>query len=251
MSFNLGYPAVTHCLLVETEEGLVLVDSGMGTRDYTNPSSFMDWFMGLNKVPRDMEETAIRQVAALGYAPEDVRHIVLTHMHIDHTGGLPDFPWAKVHVYEEEYQAAMNRRRFSIKERFYSPAHWAHSPDWEMHSLDGEEWFGFDCTPVLRGKAHQVLLVPLAGHSRGHCGVAVKTPDGWLFHCGDAYIRQGQVDPRQPEDPFPGPTKLFGRWLFPPGAVQRLRELKRRHGDEARMFCSHDRDEFSRLRGEG
>ena len=87
MTFKLGFPAVTHCILVETEEGLVLVDSGMGTRDYTNPSRFMDWFMSLNKVPRDMEETAIRQVADLGYGPEDVRHIVLTHMHIDHTGG--------------------------------------------------------------------------------------------------------------------------------------------------------------------
>ena len=117
MSFNLGYPAITHCVLLETEEGLALVDSGLSTRDYTNPSRFMDWFMALNKVPRDMEETAIRQVADLGYAPEDVRHIVLTHMHIDHTGGLPDFPWAKVHVYEAEYQTAIStQNRSRIRE---------------------------------------------------------------------------------------------------------------------------------------
>jgi hypothetical protein len=29
-------------------------------------------------------------------------------------------------------------------------------------------------------------LIPLFGHARGHCGVAVQTESGWLFHVGDA-----------------------------------------------------------------
>src|SRR5215472_6640085 len=33
-------------------------------------------------------ETATRQIACLGYSPKDVRHIVLTHLDLDHTGGL-------------------------------------------------------------------------------------------------------------------------------------------------------------------
>ncbi|WP_223281445.1 MBL fold metallo-hydrolase [Streptomyces antnestii] len=40
----------------------------------------------------DTGETAVRQVAALGYDIEDVRHIVLTHLDLDHAGGLRDFP---------------------------------------------------------------------------------------------------------------------------------------------------------------
>jgi len=61
------------------------------------------FFVALNYVPRDPEETAIRQVVGLGYSPEDVRHMVLTRLHLDHNGGLPDLPWAKVHAFATEY----------------------------------------------------------------------------------------------------------------------------------------------------
>ena len=38
-----------------------------------------------------------------------------------------------------------------------------------------------------------MLLVPLAGHSRGHTGVAIRTGEGWLLHCGDAYFHHGEI----------------------------------------------------------
>ena len=56
-------------------------------------------------MPLNPEQAAMRQVARLGYAPADVRHIVLTHIHFDHCGGLPDFPAASVHVHRREYKA--------------------------------------------------------------------------------------------------------------------------------------------------
>jgi glyoxylase-like metal-dependent hydrolase (beta-lactamase superfamily II) len=57
-------------------------------------------------------------VIGLGYQPQDVRHIVLTHLDLDHVGGLRDFPHAEVHVYAEELDNAtaqattMDRGRF-------------------------------------------------------------------------------------------------------------------------------------------
>ncbi len=36
-------------------------------------------------------------------------------------------------------------------------------------------------------------MVPLPGHTRGHCGVAVETSDGWLLHCGDAYDHKDEL----------------------------------------------------------
>ncbi len=86
------------CLLIETEQGLVLVDSGLGTEDYIHPPFILRAFRVPMIVPMNPQEAAVRQVARLGYHPEDVRHIVLTHMHFDHTGGLRDFPHATVHV---------------------------------------------------------------------------------------------------------------------------------------------------------
>jgi hypothetical protein len=79
---------VIHCLLVETEAGLALVDTGWGARDYASPSGAVRLFTRIMGCICDPEETAIRQVARLGYAPSDVRHIFVTHMHLDHAGGL-------------------------------------------------------------------------------------------------------------------------------------------------------------------
>jgi len=94
--------AITYCLLVESDDGLVLVDTGFGRQDYTEPSRLMRFFFYWTGVPRKIEETAAFQVQELGYQLSDVRHIVLTHLHLDHAGGLRDFPRAKVHIYREE-----------------------------------------------------------------------------------------------------------------------------------------------------
>lgn len=138
MSFTLGFPEITHCLLIETDVGLVLVDTGLGIKDYTDPSRWVERFLRFNRVPRNLQETAVRQVASLGYSPDEVHDIFLTHLHIDHAGGLPDFPKAKVHVCSAELEAAMNPRKLSFKEAFYIPDHWAHEPAWEIHSLSDE-----------------------------------------------------------------------------------------------------------------
>jgi glyoxylase-like metal-dependent hydrolase (beta-lactamase superfamily II) len=248
MTFHLGVENVTHCLLIETAAGLVLVDTGLGLGDYASPTPLVRAFTAFNRVPCDPQETAIRQIAALGFAPEDVRHIVLTHLHVDHAGGLPDFPWASVHVHAAEYRAAMHPRRLSLKERFYIAAHWAHGPRWVIHYCAGDRWFGLDCAPVLEASPVEVLLVPLPGHSRGHCGVAVGREGRWLFHCGGAYLRDSQVDPDAPRSPFPWWAEPLERWLHPPACHAWLREFRREHGDEVRLFCSHDRATFFSLR---
>jgi glyoxylase-like metal-dependent hydrolase (beta-lactamase superfamily II) len=240
MTFHLGAPAITHCLLIEATDGLVLVDTGLGLGDYADPTPLVRAFTALNRVPCDLEETAVRQIARLGYAPEDVQHIVLTHLHIDHAGGLPDFPWAKVHVFAPEYEAAMSPGRFSFTERFYVARHWAHGPEWVIHRLEGETWFELDCVRVIEDELLEVLLVPLVGHSRGHCGVAVKTPQEWLLHCGDAFVRPSQVDPRDSRSPFPSWAGPLERRLFPGGPLLQLRALMRDHGEDVRLFCAHD-----------
>ncbi|TCO58193.1 MBL fold metallo-hydrolase [Actinocrispum wychmicini] len=240
---------VCHCLLVETEsDGLVLVDSGLGVADVTNPrGSLPTQFMLLTNPVRDIEETAVRQVIRLGYKPEDVRHILLTHMDLDHAGGVRDFPNAKVHVYAEELRNAQAQANAADRMRFRT-VQWSEA-DFETYEADGDAWFGFEAVRNLKGLPPEILIVPLAGHTKGHAGIAVDTGEKWLLHCGDAYFFRGEMNPAQPHcTPL---LRVFqnvvqtdrGRRL---ANQDRLRSLVREHGDRVEVFSAHDSAELAR-----
>lgn len=117
----------------------------------------------------------------------------MTHLGLDHVGGLVDFPQARVHVHAAELDAAMRRRTFRDRHR-YLPPMWAHEPHWETYSEEGEPWFGFEAVRNLRGLPAEILLVPLFGHPRPRRGRARR--EGWMLHAGDAYF-----DPREVHGP--------------------------------------------------
>ena len=89
---------VCHCLLIETNDGLALVDTGIGLGDIADPDRLGPRWVRQAAPKLDPAETAVQQVRALGYSPSDVRHVLLTHLDRDHAGGVPDFPHAAIHV---------------------------------------------------------------------------------------------------------------------------------------------------------
>lgn len=173
-----------YCLLIEADSGLTLVDTGIGRQDYTDPSRPMRLFSFWVRVAGDMEETAANQIEKLGYSLADVRDIVLTNLHLDHAGGLRDFPDAKVHIFRTEYESRLSPR--GLMERAYDPRHWSHDPKWVVHDLADDTWYGFPSLQIWDQQEPEIRPVPLPSHIRGHCGVAISTPDGWLLQCGDA-----------------------------------------------------------------
>ena len=242
---------VCHCLLIETPDGLVLVDTGFGVDDVEGrrgPQNSLS--MRQLGAAQDPLEPAFRQVQALGFSPDDVRHIVVTHLDPDHAGGLADFTRADVHLLATEHDAAMQVRTFRERLR-YREVNWAHRPRWVLHEPgQGERWFGFDAVRDLPGVPPEVLLIPLPGHTRGHTGVAVQTERGWLLHAGDAYFFYGQLNPG---DPWCTPgLAAFQRLVAVDDAarlenLQRLRDLVTDHPGEVDVFSAHDPTEFERL----
>lgn len=180
------------CLLVDTDQGPVLVDTGLGLHDHEHPSRLVRFFIadfGIHNAP---QETAVRQVERLGILPQDIRHIVLTHLHFDHAGGLPDFPWAAVHLHHREYAALQSPRSLSEKGA-YDLADFAHQPKWVLYDTQsGTKWYDFDAIPLPF--TPRTYLIPLFGHTRGHCGVAVQDGDGWIFQCADALPTEAKFD---------------------------------------------------------
>ncbi|MRJ99898.1 MBL fold metallo-hydrolase [Aeromicrobium sp. S22] len=174
---------VCHVLLVEADAGLVLVDTGLGLRDYADPKGRIGPTGKLLRPVSGVPDTALRQVEARGYSAADVAHVVVTHLDFDHIGGLSDFPSATVHTTADEHAAAITSPDFLDKRR-YRPAQWAHGPVWQLHEGKGDNWReGLTGHEVLPG----ITLVPMPGHSRGHAAVAVDAGErGLIVHAGDA-----------------------------------------------------------------
>ena len=214
----------TPCLLVETDRGPVLVDTGMGLHDYTSPGPMVRVFSTWLNVVCDPEQTAVRQLARLGYHPEDIQHIVLTHLHFDHAGGLPDFPHARVHVHRREY-TALQRPRWGMA-LAYDPRDFAHSPRWALYEQPNATWFDFDA--IRLPFTPEMYLIPLFGHTRGHCGVAIRDGEGWLFQCADALPTNAEFDLT---------PQWLNRLMLGPH-VPRLRALAEAH-TEVRILAGH------------
>jgi len=232
-------PMVCHVLLIETDTGLVLVDSGYGTDDCDDPTRIGPTRHMLRPSLR-AAETAVHQIEHLGYSRDDVRHIVITHLDLDHAGGLSDFPNAQVHVTSAEALGAIRSpsRREKIR---YRSAQWAHGPDIVEHDPRGEKWRGFAAAKELTDVSPGVALVSLPGHTRGHACVAVDAGDRWVLHAGDAFYHHGTLDGTPVPRSLAAMESLFA---FDRKAVldnhARLTELYRRQDPDLLIVCAHD-----------
>lgn len=243
-----------HCLLIETEQGLVLVDTGFGLEDVHHPRTRLSHFFLALLSPDFREEmTALRQIQRLGFNASDVRHIVLTHLDFDHAGGLDDFPHAIVHMMQQERDDAMAQATWLDRQRF-RPQQWSSWNRWRVYRAGStDRWFGFECVRELAGLPPEILLVPLPGHTFGHAGVAVRTQDRWLLQAGDAYFYHQEMSAT---DPWCTPGLRLYQTLMEMdrGArlanQERLRRLRHVHGGELELFCSHDPIEFEQLTGQ-
>ena len=238
---------VCHVLLVETDNGLVLVDTGFGSHDCAEPKRRLGPARYLIRPALHRGETAVAQVERLGYRPDDVRHIVITHFDADHIGGLADFPEAQVHVTATEAVAAMQRQSWDEKMRF-RPVQWAHGPNIVKHKPDGDSWRGFAAAKELTEISEGIVLISMPGHTRGHACVAVDAGHRWVLHAGDAFFHQGTLDG---ESRVP---RIVTTWeslvAFDRKRVRenhsRLTELYGRGESDLLIVCAHDPTLFER-----
>jgi glyoxylase-like metal-dependent hydrolase (beta-lactamase superfamily II) len=238
---------VCHVLLVELQDGLMLVDTGFGLNDIAHRGAFPAAFLRLVAPRLDAAETAVEQIRAVGYTPDDVHHIVMTHLDRDHAGGLADFPSALVHVHRSEYRAAVTGE-IAVRAGRYGSYQWQHGPRWKLHDRFDDDWLGLPSARIDVGRDTDVRLVPLTGHTPGHSGVAIKTEGGWMLHAGDSYYHRNKVI--TPPRLAPIALELLKRTAESDrekrlASERKVRELRQRAG--LTIFCTHDPVEFDQL----
>lgn len=238
--FNL----VCHCLLIESEAGLILVDTGLGLEDVRNNGRFKSNFVfnQFAKPKLDVEETAFVQITKQGFNPKDVKHIIVTHFDSDHIGGLADFPQAKIHLLQDEWDAAQNPRTPREKAR-YKKIRWEQNRDVQTYKTTGDEWHGFKRVQNLKDIDPSIYLVSLPGHTKGHGGIYIEGKNS-LFHAGDAFMLASQLKNEKEILPLTLYNKLAHEDLNE--AARTLKKLGQFNLQEpgCDLFCSHDRGQF-------
>ena len=250
--FSKGLTAqlVCHCLLLETDQhGLVLVDTGFGTEDVRRPGERLSpFFRALNNIRLEPRYTALEQLHRLGFAAEDVRHIVLTHLDFDHAGACRIFRRPRCTCCSARWMPPGDTQ-LHRPQPLPSPAVGRGAPLAVLRA-------GRRSLVRLPGRSRvarlppEIQLIPLTGHTHGHAGVAVQTDSGWLLHAGDAYFFREEVG-RNERHCTPG-LRFYQRMMEVDRTARlanqhRLWTLSLEHRDEVTLFCSHDAQELARM----
>lgn len=217
--------------LFETNLGWVLIDSGYGTQDFLHPDAIMRIFTTFTRTALTTDQCVIKQIQQIGLKPDQIKHIILTHLHIDHAGGIADFPWSTVHVSEKEYQSAIRKAgRLGVG---YNRRQWLGHPTWQRYQQTDSSWFGIPAM-MLPGFTPEIYLIPMPGHTPGHCMVAFANGEKWVLQTGSAaypfYL------PEEQQARAPG---WFKRWLMG-NNLDLLKQLWQEHGSEIQFLSSHE-----------
>jgi glyoxylase-like metal-dependent hydrolase (beta-lactamase superfamily II) len=155
--------------LVKTAHGVVVVDAGSGTPEWVSAHH--------RPFTRTADQDPRTAVEAAGVSCDEVRAVVLTHLHYDHCQNLALFPNATIYVNRLEVGYAC--APFDCHEAIYEAPRMGYTPSWmaytpRMHFVDGD-------LPIVPG----VTMIHLPGHSLGHSGVIVEAASGPIAIVGD------------------------------------------------------------------
>lgn len=162
------------CPLIVTGNDLILVDTGIGNRLSDREQAIYTPARG---------EGLVGNLRAFGFTPEDVTHVILSHLHFDHVGGVitklpggavrPVFPNARICIQKGEWELA----QAPPDERL--AAAYRHAPEC-LHALDKVELIDGDTTITA-----QVRTAVSGGHTSLHQCVIVEAGGTGLIHLAD------------------------------------------------------------------
>ncbi|MBA7527495.1 putative quorum-quenching lactonase YtnP [subsurface metagenome] len=162
-----------NCLLIETPEGNVLIDTGINDK-------LKDRFKEIYKMDRDI--TFVESLNRMGFKPENIDFVINTHLHFDHCGGntikkdgklIPTFPNAKYIVQKQEWSDATDsneRTKASYLEENFMPV----KESGQLMLVDGN----YEVLPGIK-------VIMTNGHTKGHQSVLIESEGEKAIYFGD------------------------------------------------------------------
>ncbi|WP_202924499.1 AttM family quorum-quenching N-acyl homoserine lactonase [Photorhabdus bodei] len=218
--------------LLTHPNGHTLIDGGNAAEAATDPKGYWGTITKAYWPVMREDEGCVAQVKKLGIDPADIRYVVQSHLHLDHTGAIGRFPNATHIVQRREYEYAYTPDWFSaggyIRKDFDRPG-----LKWEF--LDGERNDMFD---VYGDGTLKTVFTP--GHSPGHQSLLVTLPNsGNLLLTIDAAYTLDHWEERALPGFLTSTTETVR-------SVQKLRHLAKR--TNAIVVTGHDPDAWPTFR---
>ena len=221
--------------------GAILVDTGLHPSVATDGrENFGRLATRFGKPTLAPGEDVPSQLRARGLDPGEVPVVIMTHLHLDHTSAISEFPRSTFVVSETEWQAAAHGPR--PLENGYRRVHFDYAYDYrtidfDRGGIDSYASFGRAFDLFGDGSIH---LAYTPGHSAGHMSVICRLAQRDFVIGGDAVYTSGQLEGRVPLPPRPFDAHNFRR------SLQELRLFHSQFPDVV-ITPGHDRDFYSQL----
>jgi glyoxylase-like metal-dependent hydrolase (beta-lactamase superfamily II) len=189
---SLQFPA-TVALIKHPTNGYLLFDTGYAKHFIEATKKFpYSLYAKLTPVFFTEEKSIKKQLEKDGIKAEDIKMIILSHFHGDHTGGLKDFPDAKILTFREGYEPIKSMRKLLaltkgclldlIPEDIETRLTFIDQAEIQLDDSYGEFTTGFD---VLGDDS--IIAIDLTGHAIGQFGIFVNFESGKrILLCADA-----------------------------------------------------------------
>ncbi|GAB2761520.1 N-acyl homoserine lactonase family protein [Salinifilum aidingensis] len=211
--------------LVEHDRGLVLVDTGLAPEAADDPYEVYGSLVDAVNIEFGPEQRVDRQIESLGYRLTDVRHVVCSHTHFDHTGGLRLFPHAELYAGADDLPYAFWPNPGAAP--FFHTADLDATRQFHWNPLTGDHDVFGDGSVV-------VLLLP--GHTPGNCSVLVQLEHSAFLLSADTVHLRSALD-----GDLPMPSDFNTQQAVE--SIRRLRRLSTAH--DAPVWIAHDPQDWA------
>lgn len=200
--------------------GNVLLDTGAHPSLHTNPTARLGNAAEAFDLVLSENDTVPAKLAEIGLKPKDISHVIMSHLHFDHAGGLYALTHAQILVQREEL--AFARTPPIYQRAIYLPEDFELNLNW--HLLDGEhDLFGDGL----------IKLIPTPGHTKGHQSVLVQLPSRPLFLLADAAYLVSKMRARALPAALWNPDAMIASW-------DKIEQIESK--TNARLVATHELD---------